>query len=80
MNYLLREIHPLLSLLVILGTVILIAAIGIFGMHFFYKRKHCGLLFWLCYLMTFVVPDIAHLIGNKPSIAEGIIKSLEDAE
>ena len=75
-DYLMHEIHPLLSILVMMGAIILVSTIGIIGMHLFHGKKYGTIPYFLCYLMTWFVPDIGALLGTSESIGDQVDREL----
>ena len=75
-KYLMTEIHPLLSILVMIVGIVLVATIGIIGMHLFHGKRYGAIPYFLCYLMTWFVPDIGALLGTSESIGDQVDREL----
>lgn len=77
-DYLMHEIHPLLSILVMMVSLVLVATIGVAGMYFFHGKKYCAIPYFICVLLTYFVPDVSAIFGTRKSIAEQIQQELDN--
>ena len=77
-RYLMTEIHPLLSIVVMIVAISLVGTVGVAGMYLFHGKKYCTIPYYLCYLLTCVVPDIGAILGTSKSIGDEVHEELRN--